>query len=42
MDQAGQKKQDYEKTKANFEKKVNLGLWRILNCEVSLVHYAII
>jgi len=34
VDRAGQKKQDYEKTKANFDKKVILDLWCMLNCEV--------
>jgi hypothetical protein len=40
VDQAGQKKQDYEKTKANIEK-VILDLWCMLNCVVffsSLCH----
>ena len=31
MDQAGQKKQDYEKTKANFDKKVILEWWSMFN-----------
>lgn len=34
VDQAGQKKQDYEKTKANFDKKVILDRWCILYCKV--------
>jgi hypothetical protein len=43
VDQAGQKKQDYEKTKANFDKKVILEWWIMFKYSFILfVCYAII